>query len=383
MKMLVLADDLTGALEVGAKYACEGIASLVTTELSLSPRGLEDDVQVLAIDTDSRHLSPSEAGRRVYVLATVARERRFRYVYKKTDSTLRGNIGRELESLSAAYGGLPVVYSPAYPEMGRTVEHGTLYINGLPVSETGFALDSLNPNRESHIPTLLASQSRLAVHSPPLLDESGEILPGIHVWDGTTEEDVLACARLLLGKPALCLIAGPAALAHCIAKLVDWPRKELARLPSIERCLIVGGSRNEVSIRQIEHALAGKFHSVSPSSAGEAFANPSWYILRPDVEMAGNPLERARRMGEIVRGILEECAPEALFIVGGDTARGIVQALGSPSLYPIGEVVPGVPLSRIARTSKRTADMYLVTKSGGFGPVDIVSAIRQKLQRKD
>lgn len=380
MKMLVLADDLTGALEVGAKFASEGIVCMVTAELSLSPPGFNDEIQVLVIDTESRHLSPSEAGRRVRILATAARERRVRYLYKKTDSTLRGNIGRELESLSAAYGGLPVVFAPAYPEMGRTVEHGRLYVNSRPVSETEFASDPLNPIRESDIPTLLASQSRLAVHSPPVLDAE-EMPGGIHVCNGTTDEDVLACARFMLATPALRLAAGPAAFAHCLAKLVDWPRKKLARLPSVEGCLIVNGSRNEVSARQISHALSCGLRSIPPCGATEA--DSSWLILMPEPGTAGGPLQIARRTGEKVKNILRQAAPDALFIFGGDTARAVVQDLGSPPLHPLGEVLPGVPLTRTAFPGKESRDLYLLTKAGGFGTVEIVSEIQQLLRRKE
>ncbi len=378
--MLVLADDLTGALETGAKFALEGITSLVTTELSLSPRSHANGVEVLVIDTNSRHLSPSDAGRRIHVLAALARRLEVPRLYKKTDSTLRGNIGRELESISAAYGGSPVLYVPAYPEMGRTVSGGRLQVNGISVSETGFAADVLNPIRESHIPTVLGGQTSLPVYSPPVLNADTGIPTGIHVCDGTTDEDILACARIFLERPDLCLAAGPAALAHGIARLVGWPRKNLAHVPSIERCLIVNGSRNEVSVRQMEYALSSGFRRIGPSWVMSEVPACSWIILA-QAEEVGNPLQAARQTGRAVREILQHFPADALLIFGGDTARAVVQSVGSPSLLPLAEALPAVPISRMARAGAR--ELYLITKAGGFGPPDIVMELFGRLQRKD
>ncbi|HYK89690.1 MAG TPA: four-carbon acid sugar kinase family protein [Acidobacteriota bacterium] len=382
MRMLVLADDLTGALEAGAKFAGEGITSLVTTELSLSPPSMRSDVEVLVIDTDSRHLSPSDAGRRVRILSSLARRLGIRYLYKKTDSTLRGNIGRELECLSTAFDGLPILYAPAYPEMGRTVVDGHLLVGGRPVTQTELSEDALNPIRESHIPTLLASQSSLPVFSLPSLHCDNGIPSGIHVCDGRTDEDITACARLFLETQTLRLAAGPAALAHGIARLADWPRKILAPLPSVERCLIVSGSRSEVSVRQMECALNCGFRSSSPTNVtDELLASLSWIILEPAGDVHGNPLQIARQVGTTIRDVLQQATPDALLIFGGDTARAVVQALGSPGLHPLGEVLPGVPLSRIARPDTR--HLYMMTKAGGFGSNGIIAELRRQLQRKD
>lgn len=104
--VLALADDLTGALEVGAKFAGAGIASLVTTRLAVVPG------DVLVIDTETRHLPAAEAWRRVFHIASSARAS---LVYKKTDSTLRGNIGAELEAVTVANPGALLHYAPAYP----------------------------------------------------------------------------------------------------------------------------------------------------------------------------------------------------------------------------------------------------------------------------
>ena len=151
-RILVLADDLTGALEVGAKFAAAGKRSAVRTLSSLAPSALRAAAGVLVVDTETRHSPPAEAAQWVLQLARAARAEGFSHAYKKTDSTLRGNIPTELTALMEAYGGAPLLYVPAYPQMGRTIKHGILYVNQVPVSNTAFARDPFNPITESHIP---------------------------------------------------------------------------------------------------------------------------------------------------------------------------------------------------------------------------------------
>jgi uncharacterized protein YgbK (DUF1537 family) len=340
--ILVLADDLTGALETGAKFAGNGVAALVTTELSLTPAGMDPTIQVLVIDMESRHLPPAEAALRVNALARAGRERGVRFIYKKTDSTLRGNIASELGALLEGCPGWRLVYGPAYPQMGRTVRQGCLYVNGVPVSETEFARDPLSPVRQSSIPHLLAG-----------LAEAVEVL------DGETDADVKAAARNLLESGDHFLAAGPAALAERLAELGPWPRRRPAPWPVIKNCLVINGSLHELSARQVQHAEVQGWPLVEPGAA----AGLGWAILKVPV---------AARTGETVRDILKQVTLDALVVFGGDTAYGVLTALGGPPVYPLGEIVPGVPMSR-------ARDLYLITKAGGFGSVDILAALRDRL----
>ncbi len=380
MRMLVLADDLTGALEVGAQFASEGIPSLVSTELSLSPPQCYG-MDVLVIDTESRHISPSDAGRRIRILAAVARERNIPHVYKKTDSTLRGNLAAELAALSTTFGGSPVIYVPAYPAMGRTVDNGRLLVNGRPVSETESGSDALNPIHESHIPSLLQSRGAPAIRSGPALQPGMSVSTGIYVCDGKTDADVELCARHYLNNPLPRLAAGPAAFARSIAAQADWPRKKPECLPTVERCLIVCGSRSEVSARQLAHAQSSGFPAIS-SSAGTLPSPASfWLILPPEAAPPGSPHHMARIIGGRVRDFVQKWSPDGIFVIGGDTAHAVVRELGSQSLLPIGEVLPGVPLARIEPHNTRKGELFLISKAGGFGPIDVIPQIARVLRR--
>ena len=102
--LLIIADDFTGALDTSVHFAKRQISTLATTNRDIDFWSLPPDIQVLAIDTETRHLPGEEAYRIVLDVARRAVKAGIPYLYKKTDSTLRGNIGAEL---SALMDGLP------------------------------------------------------------------------------------------------------------------------------------------------------------------------------------------------------------------------------------------------------------------------------------
>src|SRR5271167_2658104 len=107
MNVLALADDVTGALEVGA---------LLQTRVFLDAD--TEFVGCGVIDTETRHLGAQEAAHKIL---SCIRNRQAELIYKKTDSTLRGNIGAELAALANVYPDRQLIFLPAYPAMERTV----------------------------------------------------------------------------------------------------------------------------------------------------------------------------------------------------------------------------------------------------------------------
>jgi len=380
-RILVLADDLTGALEVGAKFAASGLTSLAWTAAALLPPDLQNAVGALVVDTETRHDAPAEAARKVYQFSRAAYDQRFSHIFKKTDSTLRGNIGAELTALVEAFDGAPLFYVPAYPQMGRTVRAGSLYVNGVLVTSTHFANDPFNPVTESHIPTLLKSQCRLSIHSGPVADVANSDPGGIVICDGETDAEVESAARAFVRSSTFRLAAGPAAFATHLAHLVDLPRKPPSPLPAIRNGLIVNGSLHPVSREQIEQAKQAGFNSIDRGTKTSTM-DEGWTILEPGTGTGGATLDFAKGIARSVCQILSTTSLDAMVIFGGDTAYAILEALGSPPLHLIGEVMEGVPISRIEakhlgpRTGHRDRDLYLITKAGSFGSPTVLTTIR-------
>ena len=129
-KLWIIADDFTGALDTGVQFAARGASVRVLPWGDPPEDGA--DAQVLVIDSESRHLSPEAARRAVFRLASLAKERGVSFLYKKTDSALRGNIGSELAAAMEAMGGERLAFVPAYPRLGRTTRGGIHYVDGCP-----------------------------------------------------------------------------------------------------------------------------------------------------------------------------------------------------------------------------------------------------------
>src|SRR5262249_20293685 len=112
--------------------------------------------------------------------------------------------------------------------------------------------------------------------------------------------------------------------------------------------------------------------------------NVGWHVLHGRYPANGEPASLAAENARLALERIASHQPDAVFIMGGDTAFAFVQALGLPPLWPIAEVVPGVPVTRIAlhdlaAIPGRTQDLYLITKAGGFGHPDTLAHVRARL----
>jgi uncharacterized protein YgbK (DUF1537 family) len=342
MKILAIADDLTGALEAGAKFAGQGFQTLVTTHWESPP-----DADVLVIDAETRHLSAELAHERIHRIADANHPLLY---YQKTDSTLRGNIAAELRGVLRARPGARIAYVPAYPAMRRTVRNGLLYVDGTPVHESPFRQDALNPIVSSRILDLL------------------EDVCSCDVFDGETDADIAAAAQQILIDARHHIVAGPAAIAEALALELDLPRAPAPPFALIQSCLIVNGSRHEASSSQIDAAISMGTASLD--------ATAPWRVLSRHIPEGCPPGEVARQTGIYVRNIVEARNYDAIMVFGGDTAFGVLTAFGNADLYPIGEIVPGVPVTRFG-------SRWLITKAGGFGGLDVIRQIRLALEKHE
>jgi uncharacterized protein YgbK (DUF1537 family) len=335
--ILAIADDLTGALEVGAKFAAGGFAACVRTsnEVVTAP-----EAPVLVIDTESRHLPAADARAAVSNAAERLRHLEPWLIYKKTDSTLRGNIAAELRGLLDVFPGRSIVFAPAYPEMGRIVRRGQLLVNGVPVHETAFAHDPLNPIGDGHVRAVLGT------------------LPAI-IADVECDADIREVARRACSSDSRPLLAGSAALAGALVDFLPLRRASRRSFPRISRCLVVNGSLHPVSTSQIQFARA------------QGCFDDRW-ILFDDGTLGGAGVDRALQSGELVRGVLAKSRVDALVVFGGDTAFGIHHALRGEAFEPYGEICPGIPMSQCG-------DLFWITKAGGFGERDLLCEIRRRL----
>jgi D-threonate/D-erythronate kinase len=412
VQVLIIADDLTGANDTGVQFARQGIPTLVTMYRGVDVGALADEIAVLVVDTESRHLPADEAAARVGSVARRAAESSVRIFYKKTDSTLRGNVGAELESLMRAVGSDRLAFIPAYPKTSRTTRGGFQYVGRDMLHASPFGNDPLEPADESFIPAILARQTPIPVSLVPLLRNEpsrafSRDAKGILVFDCEMDDDLGSIGEILLANDALRVTAGPAGFAEILPELLGLPRSRISVRRHAGPMLVVGGSLSKVSCRQVAFACRHGFADVALSpevmSWDGACPSPRGHEAAADVARLGRagrdvvvraatdpsrvPVgidqafarRLAGNLGQIVAHALRKGSFGSCVVFGGDTTLGVIEALAATGLLPQDEIAPGVVVSELVGAS---VQINFVTKAGGFGDEDVILRIADYL-RKD
>ncbi|MDR1904408.1 MAG: four-carbon acid sugar kinase family protein [Treponema sp.] len=413
--LLILADDLTGALDSGVQFAKNGI----TTSVFLRPPDqglpwkqqiLPEDAEVLVINTNTRHSKPEEA--QLVIRHCMERYGAIPYKYKKTDSTLRGNIGAELAAFMESGGLERLPFAPAYPDLGRTTRGGIQFLRDKPIHQTEMAADPLNPVQESSIPCIIARQTRIPVTCFSAFPAGGEDGAGIMVFDCESNGEMAAIAAALHHRNLLHASAGCAGFAEALIRFlpfrrVPFPASSMMR-HSPAPLLVISGSVNPVSLGQVRSAINSGIRAFP--LAAEKLCEDAWFAsaeagafvkqcsdaLRLDgicligtnralgtEVQTGQPAPAgvheeniSGRIGKLVPGILGETSV-CIAVFGGDTLLGIMDALCFDYILPIREIKPGIVLA-LARGG--TSEMFIVTKSGAFGGEELIAEIRDSLR---
>ncbi len=416
VELLVIADDLTGACDTGAQFAGQGVSTLVTMEVD-HPFNRQDEYSVIVADTGSRHLSAAEAAARVETIVKRARAAGVNHFYKKTDSTLRGNVGAELQALLRASGNRRLAFAPAFPRLGRFTRGGCQYVGDRLLRETTFAADPLDPVTDSYIPAIIRRQSGIPIgiirrnEEEALIDEQGE---WIVVFDAESDDDLRRVGERLKRERLLGALAGSAGFAACLPELLELQTCAQPNLDCPTRMLAINGSLNEVSLRQAARAEDCGFAVVHlPPEAlitpdgvrSEAVSQIIAAVVGYDAqerdvmlrtvtrrEDAGEYERYGERLGlrhrqlslriaentaKLISEILAQTRFGLLTVFGGDTLAAVVRAMGWRGLLPRREILPGVILSEATGGEKK---MWLITKAGGFGPEDVLQQIKDQLR---
>ncbi|MGC8972531.1 MAG: four-carbon acid sugar kinase family protein, partial [bacterium] len=187
----------------------------------------------------------------------IAKEKEIKYLYKKTDSTLRGNIGIEFLAIWKTYN-RPVMFIPAFPKLKRFTRNGVQYIDDTPINMTSFSKDPLNPVRESYIPKIIEEQAKLksSIVKRDYYNNISIIDSDVYIFDAELDKDLLTIGETLKRKDTLKITAGCAGFAEILPKLIDFKRdrKQVNLNIKGDYIVIICGSMNERSLKQIEFA---------------------------------------------------------------------------------------------------------------------------------
>jgi D-threonate/D-erythronate kinase len=394
MLIAVIADDLTGAADTGVQFVHAGYRTAVffrATEV------LEDDLHAVSFDTDSRTMPAGFAAKRVLDAAHAARGAHI--VYKKLDSTLRGNVAAEL---AAALGGARrdrVIVAPAFPAAGRTTVGGSQRVHSVPVDETEMANDPHTPVREAHVPSLLAhafsSVGTLGVEDLADHERVRRTLEDCEcvVADAERDADLQALVRAV-PDPDRVLWAGSAGLALALGSVYPGPCAGTAgvqRAP-VRPVLVVVGSLSGVAREQVRrlveaygevdvpvHGKESNAVQKAIGSARRALAGGTCAVVHSPEERVASSESVLGELAEVAALLSEEGLFEGLVLTGGATAVGVARRLGASGIRLEGEVETGVPMGVLVGPRPYP----VVTKAGGFGGPDTLEGAVEALSGEE
>ncbi|OGD47873.1 hypothetical protein A3K69_06060 [Candidatus Bathyarchaeota archaeon RBG_16_57_9] len=400
MRIAVVADDLTGALDTGVQFKAWGLSVEVAPTMDRLS-GLRGSADVMVVNTDSRGDEPELARRKVRE-ASEALSSLCEVFYKKVDSTLRGNVGAELDAVMEATGSPVAVVAPAYPSNGRVTRGGCVYVNDAPLQETEYASEVALPS--SYIPEIMGAQTRRKAAHIPLRDvRSRDALHrefralrdggyGVVVIDAEAERDLLAAAGLPvmvfcgsaglaselpegLGlrapRPALTVCGSTRSLSReQVRSLVERLGATQVNLDTVS--LLRGGGATDEALVRAEGALSSEMH-VALVSAPDAGKVEVTRRLGGGMGLSENQVEKrvVESLSEITVKLVERHKLSGMVLTGGATALAVFKGLGVESVEITGEAQPGVPVLTLSN------GLRAVTKAGGFGSGDaLVEAVK-------
>ena len=404
LKLGAVADDFTGATDLASMLSKGGLATVL--QLGLPPAGAAlPAAEAVVVALKSRTAPVAEAVAESvaswrWMAAAGARRCYFKYC-STFDSTPAGNIGPVAEALMAETGAVRTVYTPAFPENGRTIYQGKLFVGPVLLSESGMRDHPLTPMRDADLPRVLAAQLAGGARAglvdwatvqagPEAVRAALEALAadGIAhaVVDGLVQADLDALAGAVRDDP---LVTAGSGLGLSLARLLSAGAEEAVALPEVGGPAILlsgscslatnaqvarwegdGGATlrlDPVAIAQQNGTEAISAEALSAAGAGAVLVAAT---AAPDQVAAVQAALGTERAAALVEETLAAIAVRAraagirrFVVAGGETSGAVAQALGAERLAVGPSIAPGVPWCATLGPDP----IALALKSGNFG----------------
>ena len=401
-KLFIAADDFTGALDTGVKFASQGIEARVVNEINDT-----DDAQVTVINLNSRHLSRDAAYEVTLAACKKALKAGFDCIYIKTDSGLRGNIGAALEAAAKASGD-SVIFAPAYPALNRRTQGGIHMIGSLPVTQSVFGRDLLNPVKFDRTQDIIAQQTDMQV---VINGEEASSPSHIRLLELNTDEAMLSYAESHKNNHGK-VYAGCAGFAAVMDMLLGLKTgkasKPLLKLP----LLILSASMSLVNIKQLRYGENHGFKSIRfedvlstqpdyDKLVSEAQGCGHGYIIESSrsldevdelskkgeqmgLDAAARGDRISKNMGLTAKKFLDSGFDGTLCLFGGDIVMEALSVLNCFCLLPVYEAEPGVVVSRaLIKEKQNNKQITIVTKSGSFGSEAVINTLAEEFTHEN
>lgn len=415
---VIIADDFSSVTDCGVQFSQKGLS---TTALLDLPDNFPIS-EVLSINTDSRPMSSQQAYTKVFAAACNIKKSGCRRIYKSIDSTLRGNLGAEIDAIMDAFVFSTALVAPAFPLYGRTTVNGIHYLNGKVLSESSVARDPISPMYESDLSKILCQQSKRKVTRIPLEQLRNDMLNLLEdiktliaqgseliIFDVETEDDLKKVAAVSFRLPEA-LVVGSTGLAQYMADGwgISVPDRVSAFPGENAPVVFVAASASPVTAAQVASLIKepGIFsicfnawditaneNDVYANSIIEALKRNEDVVLYLDTTTEGRArseqeaelhgIERMQlsqmivsAMAKLTKIAVSTGIPRSVLMTGGDTAKAVCLALGSCGMELLDEVEPGIPAGRLMDERR----MLAAIKAGAFGSSKALCKTRKLLR---
>ena len=408
MKLGCIADDFTGATDLANNLARAGMRVVQTIGVPQGAAPAEVDAVVVALK--SRTIPAAAAVEQSLAALAWLRAEGAEQIYFKYcstfDSTPAGNIGPVAEALMAALGTRFTIATPAFPDNGRTVFKGHLFVGEVLLNESGMQNHPLTPMTDPNLVRVLQAQCRgkVGLIDYRAVGRDAETIGarigalqadgvGLAIVDAVSNDDLIRLGAALRGMP---LVTGGSGVA--IGLPANWglaPSARATRLPApTGQRAIVSGSCSLATNRQVADFIrrGGAARAIDPLQLADggdivrdtlAWAAPHlasgpvlvYSTATPDqvkavqgrlgVAQAGEQVEAT--LAAIARGLVDRGVGQ-LLVAGGETSGACVQSLGITQLAIGPQIDPGVPWCHAPRGA--AGGLHLALKSGNFGSDD-------------
>ncbi|MEE4187699.1 MAG: 3-oxo-tetronate kinase [Roseobacter sp.] len=406
-----IADDFTGATDLAGLLARSGCPVSLRIGVPDEPPAQTAAFEIIALKCRTAPVADAVAEcSAALAWLRQAGAQRFFWKYCSTfDSTPEGNIGPVAEALMTELGAVQTIYCPAFPENGRAIFMGNLFVGRLPLSESPMKDHPLTPMRDSNLMRLLAPQvdgpvglvDRLTVaRGAGAIEAALAALKadGVRhvVVDAVADEDLTAIAtacrdfRLMTGGSA---VAMPLPDIYLKGGLLSADAAASASHETPARGVVLSGSCSAMTRRQVaDYTARAPGYKLDPLAlAADGIDGAlAWLASQPleqmpilyataepDAVAAAQSELGPARAGEIVEDALAQIAKAArdlgaarFVVAGGETSGAVTKALGVDRLHIGAEIAPGVPWTFCQSDGR---DIALTLKSGNFGDAQFFS----------
>lgn len=373
----VIADDLTGAAELGAVGLRHGLRAEIVR--SGKPGGEAD---LICVDTDSRSCDGATAAKRAAVAAKTLRAAGAKWIYKKVDSVLRGNVTPEVEAVMQQLEFNRAVLLPANPSLGRVIRDGEYFVKGRPINRTEFAKDPEYPRRSAQVLRLLGAPQHfllrlanggLTVPENTLLIGQADSSERVRQWAAARDSNWLPVGGSEFFNELLGVECGPP--APPVDRAVDFSQGQqlfvCGTASKSVQTLVKSAKAGHVPVFSLPRELAWgnpwqpQARNLIAQRVVGAFAESRRVILSvglPQVRDVVVARHLSNYLVDVAEAVLNRVPVKNIFAEGGATSAELVRRMNWPRMEVRREWAPGVASLAVAGENSQ----WLTIKPGSY-----------------